>query len=77
MYIKFKIKNREIEFNTKSKYFVTEIKTIDDIRFDCNRYTDELVKQIHIDNIFHMIQNGIRPFMVLTSEELVDFLKTL
>lgn len=72
-YINLNIENRDITFNLKSKYFIAEIKTLQDLQFDCEKYKDELVKQIHIDNIFNLLSRDIKPYMVLTKEEFENY----
>lgn len=76
-YEKIKINGREFEYSRNMGYYITEIKTLQDLKFDCERYKNELFRQIHIDNVFAMLGKNIKLFMTLNEKELIDYLKIL
>lgn len=71
--IKFTIKNKKFEYSYKTKYFIMEIETLQDMEFDCNRYKDEMVKQLHLHNLFSMIHEEIRPYTVFNKDEFIEY----
>ena len=76
-YEKIIINGREFEYSRNMGYYITEIKTLQDLKFDCERYKNELFKQIHIDNVFSMLGENVKLFMTLNEKELIDYLKIL